>query len=181
MGKYNKIEFKGDIYYYNGERFLDSHFIEIDNAEQKRNVARHYFEQQDYKHMEMYELIDFIALVRKAEVPILCEKICQYGLEAFELHDEFIDSIFAYYSSALRQNGKSQLAIDEYRKYYSSVSQNEAVCTSIGAAFCDVGDFVKAERYIKKAWAIAKNTTGVIGEELRLLYKRLDSCVTTKK
>lgn len=171
--KMEKIEYNGETYYLIDGTIVDEYYIALpENAQAE--IACAYFSQIDYKFLPIEEAKDFMISAKNNGACGIAYKAGLYYLEERDLSTQEIRLILPVFISVCRKMGNSKKAIEYAEKYivksraYSSV----ALLTSLAAAYCDKGEYIKARTICNKAYAMQGGGVGY-SNELSLVYKRI--------
>ena len=126
---------------------------------------------EDLSGKSMDELLKMIDDSRKTDNYLLSAKALS---EALKMAKPFeIRKLLPRYTSNLRKMGQSQKAINEaslYMQKYGRAAHSSALFTSIGAAYCDLGDYEMGKQYANQARSLSG---GESSAELISLYARI--------
>ena len=128
-------------------------------------------EDEDLTDKSMEELMEMIDDSRKTDNFLLSAKALSEAIKKAKPIE--IKQLLPRYTSNLRKMGQSQKAINEanfYLNKYGRLVQTSALFTSIGAAYCDLGDYETGKQCANRARALSG---GVSSAELISLYARL--------
>lgn len=168
-----QVWFEGEKYYINNGKVYDEHFLEVPLALSKEIVGD-YFPTIDYKSLNEKEFVEFLKELKNAELYNHCIDCIYYGISKFINFKDYYMTVLPMITSCYRLMGQPQKAIEFWEENKSDITPFTSVAffTSIGAAYCDVGDYKKAKYYADMAYA--KQGGGkVYNEELILLYLRI--------
>lgn len=166
-----KLEYGDEVYYYINGKFVDSSYVEVVPAI-KNELVKLIFKEDEYKTLRKSEMLPYINKLKVAGNVSLVKTVCEYCLEKYMDTEYLIRTILPTLTSCYRACGESEKVVNIVRKYNLSLRlyDNAVFYTSLGAAYCDIGDFVRAKKVADKAFAVS-NGNG--SEELIMLYRRI--------
>lgn len=171
--KIEKIEHDGNTYYFIDGIIVDEYYIALSENIQAE-VACAYFSKIDYKFLSIDEAKDFMISAKNNGAYDIAYRAGLYYLEKRDLTTQEVRLILPVFISICRKMGSSNKAIEYAEKYltesgaYSSV----ALLTSLAAAYCDKGDYIKARAVCDRAYAMQGGGVGY-NNELSLVYGRI--------
>ena len=168
-----KVEFEGNVYYFNKGFVYDESFIEVPTIIGDK-VAEVYFSKYDYKQMDEVELVAYIKHLKRAEKLGKCITAIEYGIDKFYLSISFYTTVFPIMTSCYRHLGQPQKAIDFWmsKKDVFASCLSTPLLTSLAAAYCDIGNYDLAKYCADKAYALQGGGQGY-KSELSLVYLRI--------
>ena len=169
-----KMEFEGKTYTLQKNSWIDSH-NSIDPSVQTELYKR-YFLSLRMECMTVKELADHADLFMNIERFDFAEKCCREAVSRSETDIDSLEFIYPRLTSCLRKLGHSGDVVKIYRDIQNKYGANSSIIshvllTSVGAAYCDLNDWISGEKCAKQAW---RKATGVKTPELRELFRRID-------
>ena len=171
--KIDKIEHDGNTYYLIDGVIVDEYYIALpENAQAE--VAYAYFSKIEYRFLPIEQAKDFMVSTKNNGAYRLAYQAGLYYLEERDLTTQEIRLILPVFISVCRKMGNSNKAIEYAEKY---IAESRAYCsvallTSLAAAYCDKGEYLKAREICNKAYAMQGGGVGYTNE-LSLVYKRI--------
>ena len=171
--KVEKIEYKGDTYYFIAGTIVDEYYIALPENTQAE-IACAYFSQKEYKFLPINDAKDFMIAAKNNGAYGIAYKAGLYYLEERDLTTQEIRLILPVFISVCRKMGNSAKAIEYAEKYIgkSRAYSSTALLTSLAAAYCDKGEYIKARTVCNKAYVMQGGGMGYT-TELSLVYNRI--------
>ncbi len=165
------IKYNGKTYYRRGEKWEDEmHIIVHETLQRELNDA--YSESQDLSNLSYSELVKEADKFKESSSHYLAIRYYEEAVRKGGLSD--IKYVFPRITSCYRKKGQAKKAVnlfsEQVHKYGNSMI-TPALLTSVAAAYCDIEDFEMAKKCCDRAYAM---TGGNAGEELQMVYKRLN-------
>ncbi|MCH5350568.1 MAG: hypothetical protein J1F39_01190 [Clostridiales bacterium] len=172
-----KITYKGDTFYLIDGKIVDEHFI-VPAESIQAEVATFYLSQINYKFLPIDKAKEFMISAKDNGAYGLAYNAGLYYLEERDLMSHEIRLILPIFISICRKMGKIDQAIEYAEKYIakSSAYSSPALFTSLAAAYCDKGEYVKARTICNRAYAMQGGGVGFTNE-LSLVYKRIEKAL----
>lgn len=179
--KAKKIEYNGNTYYLIAGVIVDEYYIALSEGAQAE-VANAYFSQVDYRFLPMEEAKEFMISAKNNGAYGVAYKAGLFYLNERDLSTQEIRSILPVFISVCRKMGNADKAIAYAEKY---ISESRAYCstallTSLAAAYCDKGEYIKARTICNRAYAMQGGSMGYTNE-LSLVYKRIKKALGEKE
>ena len=165
------IELDDRTYYYDGKNFFDDAFIILRGVELQK-VAGKYYDGFDYEQFSPSVLLKYIQRLKGNDLIYKAKKVSEYGLNKYPKEFDFVDRVLPIFTSCCRKMNRPQEAIAVAEKFFSRLGSSVFLCTSLAAAYCDLGDYEKAKTYALTAYAKQGGGTGY-RNELALVFARL--------
>ena len=168
-----KIEYQGEVYYYNKGKFFDEMYIELPISESIR-LREQFLSSIDLKNLSFEEFLELVNDLENGEQYSCCVWLIENGFKLFFNNQNYaavmLPKLFKFY----RMQNQSQRVIDEWQKYWQNNYEvaSAALYVVIGAAYCDLGDVGKAKQFANKAYGLLH---GYPDEYLLNLYKRINA------
>lgn len=166
-----KYELNGEIYYFTGKNWVDSHYTVVKREElSKLNNLRSadmFIENKSFD-----ELLIEADQVKNTDDYLMAIKIYEKMLEIAKDSVE-IRKILPRYTSMLRKDDRPFKAIEMYQEYYARFGRSimsPALYTSVAAACCDVNDVENARKSANLAY---KMSEGNASPELISVFARI--------
>ena len=176
-----KMEYRGETYYYNKGRVYDSSFLET-TTDIASAVSELYFATVEWDELNEWKYVMMIKEIKASGNYMRCVDKIHEGIARFRSSDHYCTSVFPILTSCYRNLGQPQKAIDFWmtHKYTYGKHLSVPLLTSLAAAYCDVEDFVKAKYCADKAYALQGGAQ--VGQtELSLVYARINKAMGVSK
>ena len=172
MKEYEKLEYLGETYTYRSGEWVDSKtFVACESIQNKLNKL--YAENIDITMLSMKDIIIQADKFKASSSYDLAIRFYEYASK--EADKNTLAHIMPKLTSCYRKNNRPDKAIwlltFANHKYGPSIV-TPALLTSAAAAYCDLRDYKRAIRCCERA---KTNLNGHITEELRMVYKRIQS------
>ena len=172
-------------YYYKGQKYLFSNGVWLTQnylsvpTSMQGELNKLLYEQKDFSNKSVAELLEIIDKSRAEKNNIqLAEKLLKIALQ--KANDKERVHVLPRRTSNLRMVGRPLDAIalaNDYITRYRDAVMSHALFTSMGAAYCDLGNYKMARSYANRAYA----TGGKGDPDLKELYQRLDREISPVK
>lgn len=178
--KIEKITYNGDTYYFFDGKIVDECFI-IPSENVQAAVANVFFSQINYKFLPLNEVKEFMMSCKDNGALDIAYRAGLYYLEERDFTTQEVRMILPIFISVCRKKGKVTEAIEYAERYIVKTSAycSPALLTSLAAAYCDKGEYIKARDICNKAYAMQGGSVGFTNE-LSLVYKRIDKALGNK-
>ncbi len=173
MKEIQKIELDGQTYYYINNNFVDETYCTVPE-EIKRKLAMEIFGKMNYESFSKRELSDAILRAKRVGAYAYVIKMATYGIDKFISSERWVTYILPVLTSSYREMGRPDQAVNVAKECTSKVKCASAqLCTSLASAYCDLGDYDRAKKFIDKAYAMQGGGVG-FKNEISLVYKRIE-------
>lgn len=163
------ILINGDRYYLHDGKIADRTGMCLPEGK-SMDLLYKYYTSLDTNGFDEEQLKEYVKGIKEAKLWNLCVEVIEKELEIAH-KENFIRSILPIYTSALRKTKRSLNVVDFWEMntvVYSKYGSPEFF-TSLAAAYCDIGDYIKARKYADRAFAINGKSSG----ELMNVYSRI--------
>lgn len=175
-----KIEFEGEIYYFNKGKLYDDSYLEVPQSISKK-VVTHYYNNLNYNEFDEEKFLEYLKNLKASELYSKCISAVEYAFKKFSYSEELCKIILPIATSCYRLQGEPKQAISfwEERKttFYSCVSS--ALFTSLAAAYCDIEDYDNAKKNADRACALSGGPQKM-AQELIGVYSRIKAETSSK-
>lgn len=166
-----EYSYKNNKYFFSDGVWLSTNYLAVPTALQSE-LNQQLMDKIDFSKKSVAELLTIIDKSRIEQSNTqLAGKLLKNALQKADQRERM--SVLPRATSNLRMVGHPQEAIDlaqEYLSRYGNGVASAALFTSMGAAYCDLGNLIEARRYANRAYA----TGGKEDSELNALFQRLD-------
>lgn len=169
-----KIEYEGEIFYFNQGRFYDRTFCEVPKKDSEALYKR-YFSSIDLSVLKFSDFLCLINQLDEGENYSEGIKLIEKGFEIYFDMDDYaklmLPKLFRFY----RMRNQPDKVVDLWTKFWSKKTyriESASLYIVLGAAYCDMDDFAEAEQFAKRAYRLLG---GHADEYLQNLYTRINS------
>ena len=168
-----KIEYEGEIYYFNNGKVYDSFFMEIPQIISEKILGK-YYEELDCENFDENQFLEHIKNLKSSRFFIKCIKIIEFAIEKFNKSIDFCKAVLPIATSCYRLNNQPQQAIDFWKTKRESFRSciSAPLFTSLAAAYCDIQDYITAKKLANTACALS-NGPNNMSPELISVYARI--------
>ena len=164
----------GEKYYFNGKRWIDSDGLVVPSFVAGR-LNLFLINDDAMFSASDNELLQYAANIKEGENYSLAIRAMEILLDRGNA--DIVKSVLPRLTSCYRKVGRVEDAIGLAEGYIANRTahvETDALFTSLGAAYCDIGEYDKAKDYANRAYAM--NGGIVSSVELSNLYERIDKC-----
>lgn len=161
----------GEKYYFSGKRWIDSNGLAVPSSMLGRLNLFLINEDAIFSASDS-ELLQYAANVKEGENYSLAIRAMEILLDRADAN--IVKSVLPRLTSCYRKVGRIEDAIGLAEGYIANRAVNvatDALFTSLGAAYCDIGEYDKARDCASRAYAMSAGNASV---ELSNLYGRID-------
>ena len=162
----------GEKYYFNGKRWIDSDGLAVPSFVAGR-LNLFLINDDVMFSASDNELLQYAANIKEGENYSLAIRAMEILLDRGNA--DIVKSVLPRLTSCYRKVGRIEDAIGLAEGYIANRAAHvvtDALFTSLGAAYCDIGEYDKAKDYANRAYAM--NGGIVSSVELSNLYERID-------
>lgn len=167
-----KIEYDGELYYYTGKTFVDSHFMTVEKVKLDE-LSKIYFGSKDFQNFSKEEIKDYIKSTKNNQQYYLSLKAALYAMDCYQDDASFVFVVLPIVTSIYRSLNQPQNAIDVAKKYLNICDCGSSILyTSLAAAYCDLENYELALKNAKLAYAKQGGNMGY-NNELSAVFGRI--------
>lgn len=172
----DKVIYEGKTYMRQGGKWIDSRYMVVYEGLQ-RELNKEFAKQINPDTLSLEECLSQGDAFKNTGSGFLALKF--YEQAAKTATRQTMAYILPRMTSCYRQTGQAQKAIDILAMATQKFGQGMVtpeLLTSVAAAYCDLGDYVRAKKCCDRAYA----SGGKSSAELSLVYKRINKSLTPK-
>ena len=144
-----KIEYEGEIYYFLGDKFVDSSFLDVSENMSKKLFENHF--KINYKTLTEKQALEFLKQAKQMKAYDTCKDICFWILDNTE-DPNMTKKILPILTSTLRALKNPKKAIEIAQEFTDKQKcDSAALWASVAMAYYDLFDYKNALSFVNLA------------------------------